>query len=149
MPGPLPKNPVIRRGHGSRKATRSLLPASLDQRVKAPKLPPLPDKGKWHPRAAEFWRLVWASPMAGEYIDADLPGLLRAAVLVNEFWHKPSVSLSAELRLLSMQYGLAPIDRRRLEWTIAKADDATGTAEHKRSQRAKVVENDPRGVLDQ
>jgi hypothetical protein len=116
--------------------------------VSVPKLPPLPVKGKWHPRAVEFWQAVWKSPMAGEYIEADVPGLQRMAVLVHQFWTAPSVALSAELRLLSMQFGTAPIDRRRLEWQITKAEDAAGSAEHKRTRRAKVVEHDPRALLE-
>ena len=62
--------------------------------------------------------------MASEYVVADEHGLFRLAVLVDGFWWKPSKELAAEIRLQEQRYGLSPLDRRRLEWTVEQADEA-------------------------
>lgn len=147
MPGPVPKPDSIRRRNNKR-STRAILPADGAALDVAPRLPTHPEKKAWHPLAKQFWLDVWRSPMATQYVDADVHGLTRMLVLTDEFWRKPSVMVSAELRMLSQSYGLSPIDRRRLEWTIARAEDAVSENERKRVKRAKVID-DPREVLDQ
>ena len=63
--------------------------------------------------------------MAGKFHSSDRHGLLRVACLIDEFWTRPTVALSGEIRLTQRDYGLTPPDRRRLEWTIASAEKAT------------------------
>lgn len=74
-----------------------------------------------HPSAQEWWRLVWASPMAALYLDMDvyplagLAGLLSARA-AGEADH------SAAIMALEDRFGLSPAGRRRLQW------ETTGSA---------------------
>ena len=60
--------------------------------------------------------------MADEYLDADVHGLYLLTELVDRFWRQPTTALAAEIRQQRLAYGLTPIDRRRLEWTVAKLE---------------------------
>lgn len=60
--------------------------------------------------------------MRDEYLKADIHGLYVLADLVDQYWCKPSVKLAAEIRQQRQCYGLTPIDRRRLQWEVAKVD---------------------------
>jgi len=146
MSGPLPKNPALKQGK-SKQSTRALLVAETHPLKGAPKLAAHPAGEKWHALVVKFWADVWTSPMAGEYMEADVHGLFRMAVLTQAFLASPSVPVSAELRQLSMQFGLSPIDRRRLQWTVAKSTEAVDQVERTRARRGRIVENDPREVL--
>lgn len=95
-----------------------------------------------------WWRDVWASPMATEYLRADEHALFRLAVLTDMFWEEPSKELAAEIRLQQQAFGLTPSDRRRLEWSIEQAEQAKDRGDKQRSKRAIVIEHDdPRALL--
>ncbi len=98
--------------------------------------------------AIEFWEMVWSSPMSHMYIEADLPSLYRLLIMVNQWWKSKSLKVDAEIRLLEREFGLTPFSRRRLEWTVAQAEEATDRHEMKRSRRAVIIDgDDPREVL--
>jgi hypothetical protein len=103
----------------------------------------LPAERDWHELTGRWWADVWASPMAGEYLDADAHGLFRLAVLVDDYWLAGSPSarkeLAGEIRLRGQAFGLTPLDRRRLEWTVAQAEDRT-----ERRRRPESAPGDPR-----
>jgi hypothetical protein len=65
--------------------------------------------------------------MATAWIEADLPGLFRAIGLVEDYWRAASAQgrkdAAAELRLQEMRFGLSPLDRRRLEWSIDQPEE--------------------------
>lgn len=93
-----------------------------------------------------WWRDVWSSPMATEYLRADEHALFRLAVLVDEFWHKPNRGLAAEIRLQQQAFGLTPLDRRRLEWSIEQVEQA----KDRRARQARPItieSDDPRSLL--
>lgn len=158
MPGPLPKSPTLRQRR-NKAATRALLVASEMPRLRAPSLPELTRtrkrkgeeivvKDEWHPMARKFWEAVWSSPMRFEFLRADEPALFRLVYLVDQFWKKGSLAIAAEIRMLEREFGLTPLSRRRLEWTVAQAEEAKDRHEEKRIKRADVIELDPRGVLE-
>lgn len=144
MPGPPPKDPrtLQRRNKVSTRAVLSAAPQS--GRPAAPKdgaevaRPPLapelpvrpPEAPPWHVDTVTFWREVWASPMAAEFIAADVPGLLLVAQLMDRF-NYGAVELAGEIRLQRQCFGLTPLDRRRLQWEIERGESA-----EKRRQRA-------------
>jgi len=103
---------------------------------------PTSEDGAWHPRTLDFWREVWESPMREEYLRADLDGLFALAVLIDQFWRHPSYHVAAEIRLQRQCYGLTPIDRRRLQWEVVRAETA-GRARPK----ATTPKGDPRSAL--
>jgi hypothetical protein len=110
---------------------------------------PKADKGKdWHPMTRRWWKDVWHSPMATEYVRADEHGLFRLAVLVDIFWTKPSQYIAAEIRHQQQAFGLTPLDRRRLEWSIEQVEEAREKREQKRARRARIINGDPRTILE-
>lgn len=96
-----------------------------------------------------WWRDVWASPMGTEYLRADTHALFRLAVLIDKFWLNPSTKLAAEIRLQQQAFGLTPLDRSRLQWSIEQADEAHDRGERRRSKQAVIVNgnDDPRELL--
>jgi hypothetical protein len=146
MPGPMPKRNPARR---NKTATRAVLVADHD--IQAPDLPDQADG--WHPQTLEWWRDVWASPMAPEYDESDRHGLFMLAVLVDSFWRNPSEKLASEIRLQRQCFGLTPIDRRRLQWEIERTDEAQAKGRQRREaeaagkSKAPTKANDPRSVL--
>lgn len=149
MPGPVPK-PAALRQRRNRVSTAATLVAEPPRR-RAPSLPEL--KGadgavrEWHPLTRAWWRAVWHSPMAGEYLDADIHALLRLAVLVDMFWREPSRELAGEIRLEQQCFGLTPIDRRRLQWEIDRGEQAATRTQQRQVRRVQEAGEDPRLAL--
>lgn len=120
MPGPPPKNPATRQRR-NRTTTAAKLPAG-PSRIRAPKLPDR--EGGWHELVTAAWRDWWASPMAREWVKADVVGLFVLAELLQQFYETGDAKLAAEIRQQRQAYGLTPLDRRRLQWEIERAEDA-------------------------
>ena len=147
MPGPLPKNPILRQRR-NKSSTRAMLPAEIGHRKYRPRLPALSKGKKWDPMTVRFWNEVWSSPMSHMFVAADLPALFRLLFLVNRFWDGGSLEVAKEIRMMEREFGLTPLSRRRLEWTIAQSEEAIDRHEQKRSRRAVIIDgDDPREVL--
>jgi len=144
MPGPIPKNPALRQRR-NKAVSRATLPAEAQERKRAPQLPRR--EGGWNPHTRRWWSDVWHSPMAGEYVQADIHGLYRLATLIDDFWDTPSTALAAEIRLEQQAFGLTPLDRRRLEWSIAQTEEATTKRQQRQVRAAQAGDVDPREVL--
>lgn len=105
-----------------------------------------PDKRKFHRLTRAWWKRVWESPMAGEYLPTDVDGLARLAILVDNYYNEPGKELMAEIRLQEARFGLSPVDRSRLQWEVLKGEEA----ERKRrppERQAPPHRADPRGIL--
>ena len=63
------------------------------------------------------------------------------AMLVEMFAREPSRDLAAELRLQAARFGLSPIDRRRLDWEVAKSDDAAAVKSGGTVHRLRAVDS--------
>lgn len=119
--------------------------------------PPLPTMRFWHEMTQSWWDDVWASPMAQEYDESDKHGLMALAMIVDDFWNaetsKQRQEASTEIRLQGVRFGLSPIDRRRLQWEIEKAEDAQARTTKRRrtaeesSSPPPTGQQDPRAVL--
>jgi hypothetical protein len=70
-----------------------------------------------------WWRDVWKSEVASNYLDVDKHGLFRLAVLVDRYWWGGSRELAAEIRLQQQAYGITPLDRTRLQWEVEHPPD--------------------------
>ena len=116
-------------------------------RQRAPRLPRREGGDDWHSLTRAWWRDIWRSPMASEYVNADIHALYRLAALIDRFWREPSVALSAEIRLQQQAFGLTPLDRRRLEWTIEQAETASTRRQQRKVRRAQDGDIDPREAL--
>ena len=128
MPGPSPKPPHLRQRRNKVLSRAQLVAdrgglAPEDTRLRAPKLPP---DVEWHPLTLSYWRAVWRSPMASQFLEADRQVLFRLAHLVNHYWTttKPSTltALEAQIRQEEARFGLSPLDRTRLQWEIERAE---------------------------
>ena len=150
MPGPIPKDPALRQRR-NKSASRAVLMVVQAPRLRTPRLPKIQDGDKdiqWHPMAKEWWRDVWASPMHFEFLRGDEPALIRLFFLVDRFWKSGSLNVAKEIRLMEREFGLTPLSRRRLEWSVTQAEEAKDRHEMKRSRRAIIIDgDDPREVL--
>lgn len=143
MKGPVPKDPKIRQRR-NRVTTQSTLDVTADGRKR---MPSLPAGINWHPLTIAWWKDVWHSPMAKEFLEADKHALFRLAMLVDGFWKEPSKELGAEIRLEQQAFGLTPIDRRRLQWAM-KPDRENDSDRRVISHQAEPDdEADPRKLL--
>lgn len=141
MPSQIPKPAALRQRRNLPKSGATLIDAPSRRRV-----PPLPQREEaWHSMTEAWWRDVWRSPMAAEYLQADVHGLYRLAVLIDRFWLTGSETLAGEIRLEQQSYGITPLDRRRLEWQVEKVEAVA----RKRPAPPKPVEpaDDPRALL--
>ena len=91
--------------------------------------------------------------MAGQYTDPDIEGIAMLCLVVEDFWRAETTTArreaAAEIRQQSQRFGLSPIDRRRLQWTLPKAAPAPERPAAGRGQRLVSVPAgpDPRDVL--
>lgn len=107
-----------------------------------------PHEGEWHPRTIVWWRRVWLSPMASQYLEPDVDGLERLCDLVEDRHRATSTTarreLDAEIRLQEQRFGLSPQDRNRLQWTVQRpAEPTPAKPPEKRPDRIA----DPRSVI--
>lgn len=151
---PAPKHPSTRARRNKASTARTLTAVKADD-VEVPELPALVGES-WHSMTLAWWADVWASPMAPEYDDSDLHGLFLLARLVDGAWRAESPTalkdLLGEIRLQRQCFGLTPIDRRRLQWEIARGDEAEEVTTKRRAARKpkaapKAGEADPRDCL--
>jgi hypothetical protein len=139
---PPKKNPARR----NKTSTASTLDG--ETKVRAPKLP----SRQWHPEARRWWKDIWASPMAPEFLDADQHALIRLAVLISDYWEAETPTarkeLASEIRLQQQAFGLTPFDRRRLQWEVEKAEGAKAKGSRRRQKQPAGNPTDPRQQLD-
>jgi hypothetical protein len=148
MPGPLPTDPSVRQRR-NKTATAAKLPLGGASTVDVPELPERFREDRetgeftpisWHPRTSAWWSTVWASPMAPEFLDADVEGLFLLAELEDDFHRaesaKERIELAKEIRLQRQCFGLTPIDRRRLQWEVDRGEEAEGKRKKRRRSEA-------------
>lgn len=145
--GPAPK-PAHLRQRRNKKAGA----ATLTKPTKKPKVPTLPNpqpgEWKWHRLTRAWWRKVWTSPMASEYLETDIDGLARLAILVDQFYKSGDPKLMSEIRLQEARFGLSPVDRSRLQWEVQKGEEAERKRQPRsQSKRQEPHKADPRGIL--
>lgn len=87
--------------------------------------PALPAKRPaWLKSTREWWKTIWASPMAAAWLPADVPTLQRMAYLVEAVARGDMrADLLSEIRQLEDRFGLSPKSRRALQWQITPAED--------------------------
>lgn len=147
----LPKRPELRarRNKASTAATLSTAPKPA-VKARLPDLPKVNASGEeWHERSAAWWREIWLSPMAAEWLDSDREQLYMALELVDQFWCHPSAGTIRELRAMLAAFGLDPISRRRLDWRMKKPGEGDAASGGKRTPERNpgAPRTDPRGIL--
>lgn len=135
---PLPKPPEARVRRNAGQAGWRTLPAAAA--FKVPALPPR--KPAWRKATREWWRVLWASPMASTYLQADVPALLRLAEMVDDRARGVlSASETVAMTAIEDRFGLSPKARRALQWEIAQAEQA-GPAKAVDVPKLRVVPDD-------
>lgn len=134
MPGPTPKDPNVRARRNKSTTRRTL---SVEHDVKAPPLPKLPDV-EWLPITRKWWRELWASGMAPEYLEVHRFGLFRVAMLFNKFFDpdtelKQQLDIQVRLEKAEADYGINPMAMRRLEWQIEETEDKQARGNRRRT----------------
>jgi hypothetical protein len=157
MPPP-PKAPGTR-ARRNRSSTAAVIKADPDLEI--PPLPPHPEAERevdWHPLAVAQWEAIWRSPMAPEFDDSDIHGMVVVTMLYHDFYTaktaRQRAELAAEIRLSGQRYGSSPLDRRRLQWEIERTEDAQQRGRRRRGADGSTPERrpdasggDPRGIL--
>jgi len=145
--GPAPK-PAHLRQRTNRKAGSAMI-AMVETPASVMIQPiPNPDGREWHPLTLESWRHAWTSPMAGQWLETDRDALGRLALCWDDFYKAPSAEALKEIRLQSALFGLSPLDRSRLQWEVARADDAEQkTSRRVETTRKRTGTHDPRRLL--
>jgi hypothetical protein len=146
MPGPAPKNQALRQRR-NKASSRSLLPVENSPITHTPPLPKNP-AGEWDELTRQWWKDIWSSPQHHEFLRADLGALWRLAILTDVFWKTGKLEVAKEIRLLEHEFGLTPLSRRRLEWSVEQVEQAQAQGDRVRSKQAIVVGgSDPRELL--
>jgi hypothetical protein len=148
MPGPAPKDPSTRQ-------RRNRVSTGTELTSRKGRQPTIPIKNA-HRMTRDWWRDVWASPMASQYTEPDRHGLAMLCVLVEDYWTaedaKGRRELAGEIRQQGVRFGLSPIDRRRLQWSIPQGAQAPAKASAAAKRRGSALVSvpagpDPRDVL--
>jgi hypothetical protein len=121
MPGPAPKPAHLRQRTNKKAGATNTLVAP-----DSPEIPaiPNPDARTWHELTLSAWKHAWESPMSTQWLETDIDALGRLAVLWDEFYKEPESKTMAEIRLQEQRFGLSPLDRSRLQWEVARGDEA-------------------------
>lgn len=151
--GPAPKPASLRQRTNKKAgaATLQMPPVGGETAEKAKEVPeiPNPDGRVWHPLTLKSWRNAWLSPMASQFIDTDFDGLGRLALLWDAFYLEPDGKLMAEIRQQEARFGLAPLDRTRLQWEFARGEEAENRQQRRRESPKRTGTHDPRLALMQ
>ena len=150
MPGPAPKPQNIRQRRNKPRSS-ALLPAEAKPIDGTPDMPQHPLNEPWHKLSKFWWVEVWGSPMSGEFLHGDIPALVRLVTIVDAFFKTGDLSYATEARLLEREFGLTPLARRRLEWTVVQTEEAKDKRQVSMAGRAKIIDaadgEDPREAL--
>lgn len=130
--GPPRKHASVRARSNKTSTAAKLAEQDEESAVEIPDLPRRTNEDgvevPWHPMTVAWWEDIWPSPMALEWHESDIHGLYRLAVLVDVYWDSHNLTdmlkAAVEIRLSGQPYGLSPLDRRRLEWTIESTKKA-------------------------
>jgi hypothetical protein len=82
--------------------------------------PPLPRHTEWEPATRAWWKQIWATPMATQWTEGDVPALIELAALRQHLLSNFQTSLAAEVRLRSDSFGLTPKGRQSLRWELPR-----------------------------
>jgi hypothetical protein len=127
----------------NKKAGATVLQLTVAEASEVPPIPN-PDGRTWHELTLKGWENAWNSPMAAQWLVTDTDALGRLALLWDEFYKAPDVKTLAEIRQQEQRFGLSPLDRSRLQWEIAKSNEAERKVQQQKSRKPGA---DPRAIL--
>jgi hypothetical protein len=112
-----------------------------------PEIPEHPGDG-WYEETGQFWEAMWKSPMRDEFVLLDEQILRIVLHCVQDFYEAATPverrAASKDIRGWVGEYGSTPMGRRRLQWEIAKTEEA----QEKRQRRKRPdPKKDPRSQI--
>lgn len=117
--------------------------AALPAEGRPGRTPPLgnrPGGGAWLQSTKDWWKAVWASPPAAQWLEADRFALQRLALILDRIaGGEDTAALHREARAIEDNFGLSPYGRRRMLWTVNKDAPRRPT---KVKRRVKAVDAD-------
>ena len=102
------------------------------------------DELEWHPAVKEWWTFIWDSPMASEYIHADLHGLYLGCYYLHQslnpdFKISDRNNMTKQFENVQKNYGLTPSARQTLRWQVAQGEAAQGRTNRMRENQKKTA----------
>jgi len=144
--GPAPKPAHLRQRTNRKAGSATIRMIEASEATASPAIPN-PDGRVWHPLTLVAWAHAWASPMASQWLETDIDGLGRLAILWDALY-QGDLKAMAEIRLQEQRFGFSPLDRSRLSWQISQADEAEQKTNRRvEVQRKRTGTHDPRHVL--
>lgn len=145
MSGPTAKDPSIRARRNA-STTRAALKKSA-----ANGAPKLPDSIEWYSEVLDWWADLWSSEARKEWIQADTH-LLFVGARLYQMMLDPATKVTAakalagEFRQIMVQFGLTPMARRSLQWTIDPPESPSTPAKKAPAKKAapRKAADDPR-----
>lgn len=110
---------------------------------KAPALGSKPGRKPYLKETRDWWGLIWRSPMALAWLDADVPVLRRLARYKDDEARGEKGHAQAIVHLED-RFGLSPLGRRRLMWEIGRASAEQETPPAAAPKAASRRTDDPR-----
>lgn len=120
---PVTPKPAAKRQRRNRTTTATVVEAGPALR------PDLP--ADYHDLTKTWWSTIWSSPISAEWVDADVPGLVALAQLLEDFWRAPREGrpkAHAEFRMAVREFGLTPMSRRSLQWEVKRVEGSKPAA---------------------
>jgi hypothetical protein len=119
---PTPKPPGQRRRRNLSQPQWRQLPARGSDKA-APRLPA--KDPNWLKSTRDWWKTIWASPMAAAWLEADVDALFRLARMRDlEAQGKLPATGYPAMQQLEDRFGLSPKARRQLQWEVSQAEQA-------------------------
>lgn len=86
-------------------------------------------KPEWSPAVVRWWEAIWSSPMASEFVKADIHGLFLGCYYLHESLNPfykltDRVNAAKAFENTLKNYGLTPSARESLRWNIAQGQAA-------------------------
>ena len=116
-PAPKDKDQRVNR-HKPKTGEWVVLPKSHD--AKPPPLPAVKNI-RWKKADKDWWATIWRSPMASQWQESEVFGLVDLAVLRHEFL-EGDLRLAEKITAKSDKFGLTPKGRKDLRWVITDED---------------------------
>jgi hypothetical protein len=117
---PVPPKPAHLRRNRNRKAGGEWV--ILDKSYEGP-IPGLPPIFRWSKETKRWWKAIWQSPMATQWLESDAEALsILALVRQRVLEGDTRVAVARELRLLESNFGLSPAGRQLRRWIVTEED---------------------------